>query len=644
MASGRFETKCVGPLETVSLACNSSTVATVTLTATALSTDQNACLSISMSDVPTCPEFTSCIGNIGTGQLGTLACTIGPQINCNNTYGGYTNMHFDRVSGIDCCCGGPYLRHYSSANSVYSGTCGRVCFFGGRCAFNIPPAIESYCFCTNAVSCCCSRQKGLVAIYLPNEAEGGQCDWILGKMCCFQRFGGSLTDDCYYQLVGAGTCCTCLALACDCGACQAAQTPYGSWFRMYTGGGACDIAIDFWANQKTIWHVSSYDQICSSFQRQLDGNHTSGCFPWAAGHNLGSAACSICSPYQCCLNASLTTSGGMCTWLYGGTPGACLGKKCWGLPCASLFGFYPLIMAGCNLQIYQHAYTGVGVQFKSSLSSSGQMPRCSATWWCGFSGDMGSNPYDNNCCIGLRITPGGSICAQLQPDRPHNFVRWVTYNLTDASNYFLWYHECTPVMNGIYSMNDSQLYCIYQHMATYNTEPCNLGTSQCSDAVINTKFATKLSCVPAIWCAYKKAWCMLNTNVFASGAREFSMFASPTDWGATSTGLCFCRFVSTNLVDWSLADTSGCVYKQELPQSTSVTTCYIDFNPSTCNFETNCSNFAALPTGNTAVLEHFTSTGKLERSGIVMGATDRFYVKNTSNTISASVTVWGFNE
>ena len=641
MASGRFETKCIGPLETVSLACNSGTVATVTLTATAISTDQNACLSISMSDVPTCPEFSSCIGNIGTGQLGTLACTIGPQINCNNTYGGYTNMHFDRVSGCDSCCGGPYLRHYSSANSIYSATCGRIGpIMGARCAFNIPPAIESYCFCTNAQDCCCSMNKGLNAIYLPNEYDCGTCDCILGKMCCFQRFGGTITDDCYYQLVATGVCCTCQALCCDCAQCQAAATPYGSWSRMHTGGTGTDIAVDYWANFKSIWILPTYSQVCAVRSMQLGNCSTSGCGPWVAGSNMGQ--CNICTGISCCLNGYPT--GGLCTFPYSGATVSCYGKNCWALPCAGVHGFYPLVMAGCNLQIYQHAHAGIGVQFKSTLNAINGRVACNPTgWWCCAQDVPTTGTYDNNCCVGLRITPGGGTCCQLGPDKPHNFVRWVTYNLADKSNYFMWYHECTPVMNGIYSMNDSQLHCIYCHMAQCNYESCNAGSWQCSDAAINTKFATKLSCVPAIWCAYKKAWCMLNTNVFASSAKEFSMFAAPTDWGATSTGLCFCRFVSTNLVDWSLSDTSGCVYKQDLC-NTPTTTCYIDFNPSTCNFETNCSNFAGLPTGNTAVLELATSVGKLERSGIVMGATDRFYVKNTSNTISASVTVWGFNE
>ena len=116
---------------------------------------------------------------------------------------------------------------------------------------------------------------------------------------------------------------------------------------------------------------------------------------------------------------------------------------------------------------------------------------------------------------------------------------------------------------------------------------------------------------------------------------------SPTDWGTSP--LCFCRFVTKDLVNWRLGDTSGCTYKQELVNIPSAS-CYIDFNGSTCNFEFNCSNYAALPSANTAVLEYLTATGKLERSGIVMGATDRFYVRNSSNSISASVSVWGFNE
>jgi hypothetical protein len=180
-------------------------------------------------------------------------------------------------------------------------------------------------------------------------------------------------------------------------------------------------------------------------------------------------------------------------------------------------------------------------------------------------------------------------------------------------------------------------------MTSCNIEACNAGSFQCGDANINTKFATKISCVPAIFCGYTKAWCMLNTNAFASGQYEWSMFASPMDWTSTNT-FCFCRFVSTDLVNWRLADTNnGCGYKQERI-NTSTATCYIDFNPTNCNFECACSNYSGIPAANAAVLEHFTTTGKLERSGIVMGATDRFYVKNTSNSISASVTVWGFNE
>jgi hypothetical protein len=624
------------------MACNSGTVATVTLTATAISTDQNACLSVSMVDVPVCAEFSTCLGSIGTGQLGTLACTIGPQITTAGAYAGYSNMAFDRVVGDNGCCGGAYMRHYSAANTAFSSTNGRIGFFGKHCAFNIPPAIESYSCSTMlaAINCCCSTQKGLAAIYIPNEWECGQESYIVAKMCCFQRFGGTLTDDCYYQLVTAGTCCTCHALSCACA--QAGTTPYGMWMRMVNHGAASDKAIDWWSNAKPIWGFCGQGNgnlVCAACVNFLNQYHTAGCAPWAVGSNMD-GPCGQCSMQQCTMN--MYPSGNLCIF-FSGCAAMCANKPGWGIPCASLHGFYPLIMTGCNLQVYQHANAGTGVQFKTTFGNPAISPLCCSTgWWCAYGFCTNCSIYDNCCCLGLKITPGGpSGCIPLSPDRPHNFVRWITYNHLDKQNYFLWYHECTPVMNGIYSVSEAQMYCIYIHMSSCNIEACNAGSWQCSDSTINTKFATKKSCVPAIWCAYGKAWCMLNTTAFASGACEFSMFASPTDW--LSSPLVFCRFVSKDLVNWLPQSSTGCIFQQEIC-NTPTTSCFIDFNPTTCNFETNCSNFTALPASNTAILEHFTSTGKLERSGIVMNPNDRFYVRNSSNTVSASVTVWGYNE
>ena len=636
MASGRFETKCIGPLETVSLACNSGTVATVTLTATALSVDQNACLSISMSDVPTCPEFSSCYGSIGTGQLGTLGCLISPIRSNANAYAGYRKLAFDKVIGGTSCQCGPYIQHYSAANTLY-----QICSnpTGAYCAlhttFNIPPAIESQCYCANFSNCCCSQQKAFNSMYIPSECCGGYHMWLV-KKCCFQRFGGTLTDDCYYQLISQGACYTCEP---NCSCAVGTPTAFGGYGRMCIQGcGNCDVAIDWWHNGKFVWAVNGTgcgQAVCAPYVQFVNPYTQAGCAPWAAGNDQDGPCTQDQIFYQCCLN-NYPNGSVFCTYIFGGPPKACCPKSTWGLPCASLYGFYPMVMTGCNLQVYQHAFASAGALFHTTQNC---IKGCDATPWCGCSHNVTIATYDCQNMVGLLVTPCG-YTSSTSPDKAHNFVRWITYNHTDQQNYFMWYHQCTPIMNGIYSVSECQLYCIWLHQASY----CNqcAGSWQCADAVLNTKFATRVSCVPAIWCAsYAKAWCMLNTNVFASGCCEWSMFASPTDWGTSA--LCFCRFVTRDLVNWTQHDPAGCTYKSELC-NTSTVSCYIDFNASTCNFEYNCSNYAALPPANTAVLELLTTTGKLERSGIVMGATDRFYVRNTSNSISASVSVWGFNE
>lgn len=474
-------------------------------------------------------------------------------------------------------------------------------------------------------------------MYIPDECCGGYRMWLV-KKCCYARFGvgGTLTDDCYYQLISKGTCHTCLPnCSCACGT----PTAFGGFGRACVPGcGTCDVAIDWWHSGKFIWAVygdGCGSNVCAPYVTYVNPYTAAGCAPWAAGDNQDGPCDQSYVFYQCCLNNY--PNGIFCTHMYSGSGKNACPKTCWGIPCAGLYGFYPMVMTGCNLQVYQHAYHGVGAMFKSIANC---IPG-GATPWCGCQYYVYTANYD--CCNapGLLIQPGGGCNCELNPERPHNFVRWITYNHVDRQNYFMWYHQCTPIMNGIYSVSEAQQHCMYCHQQT-NGCCCSAGSYQCSDAVINTKFATKQSCVPAIWCsAYAKAWCMLNTNVFASGCCEWSMFASPTDWGTSA--LCFCRFVSKDLINWTQHDPAGCTYKSEVT-NTSTATCYIDFNASTCNFEYNCSNFAALPVGNTAVLEHFTTTGKLERSGIVMGPTDRFYVKNTSNSISASVTVWGFNE
>ena len=635
MASGRFETKCIGPLETVSLACNSGTVATVTLTATAISTDQNACLSISMSDVPTCPEFSSCLGNVGTGMLGTLSCLVAPAVNCNSTYAGYRRMIFCTINAADCCQRGPYFQHYTSANTAFQGCTNLAHTVFRHCPFNIPPAIESLCYCLAARNCCCSKNKGLNAMLIPRESSAGGY-WAV-KKCCFQRFGGTLTDDCYYQLVAGGTPCACDTLSDLLGT----PTPFGGFMRYGASSCGCDIAVDWWHNSKSIWGITASGQICSPTATFLNEYHTAGCAPWAQGDDMD-GPCHQQSATTCTLNGY--PLGSFCLFPYGSPSATCCYRTCWGFPTMSIDGFFPKVMTGCGLQIYQDAYTGHGVQFKSSMCSTSAFVSGGGNWWCIQNTPPTPGQYDNSCCVGLRFAPSTvGVCCQTSPNRPHNFVRWVTYNQVDCQNYFMWYHECTPVMNGIYSVSEAQSYCIYRHMTSCNLETCNAGSFQCGDANINTKFATKLSCVPAIWCsAYTKAWCMLNTNAFASGQYEWSMFISPNDWTSTNN-YCFCRFISNDLVNWRLGDTSGCRYIQERV-NTPTATCYVDFNATTCNFECVCGNYCGIPSANAAVLEHFTSTGKLERSGIVMGATDRFYVRNTSNSISASVTVWGFNE
>lgn len=635
MASGRFETKCIGPLETVSLACNSGTVATVTLTATAISTDQNACLSISMSDVPTCPEFSSCLGNVGTGMLGTLTCIISPARSNANAYAGYRKMGFDKVCGVNSCCGGPYMQHYSAANTSYQACSNPIGFCGRNCPFNIPPAIESLCYCANYSNCCCSQQKTFNAMYIPDECCGGHRMWLV-KKCCFQRFGGTLTDDCYYQLISQGTCYTCLP-GCSCAV--GTPTAFGGFGRACLPGcGNCDIAIDWWHNGKFIWAVwgdgCACACVCAPNVHYVNPYTQAGCAPWSAGDNQDGPCTQYEVFYQCCLNNY--PQGLFCTLMFNGAPRMGTPKCSWGLPCQGLNGFYPMVMTGCNLQVYQHAYSASSALFHTTQNC---QTTTNATPWCGCSHNVTTANYD--CCsgTGLLIQAAGGCSCSFNPEKPHNFVRWMTYNHTNYTNYFMWYHECTPTMNGIYSVSEAQLVCIYCHQGACC---CGIaGSYQCTDAVINCKFATKESCVPAIFCGYKKAWCMLNTNAFASGCCEWSMFVSPTDWGTSP--LCFCRFVTKDLVNWRLGDTSGCTYKQELVNIPSAS-CYIDFNGSTCNFEFNCSNYAALPSANTAVLEYLTATGKLERSGIVMGATDRFYVRNSSNSISASVSVWGFNE
>lgn len=634
MATGRFETKCVGPLETVSLACNSGTVASVTLVATAISVDQNACLSISMSDVPTCPEFSSCLGNIGSAQLGTLSCLVSPAVNCNGTYAGYRRMIFCTINQTNCCDRGVYYQHYTSTNTVFQGCTNPAHTVFRHCPFNIPPAIESLCYCLAARNCCCSKNKGLNAMLIPREATAGGY-WAV-KKCCFQRFGGSLTDDCYYQLVAGGS-----PQACDnLSSATATPTPFGGFMRYGFSACSCDIAVDWWHNSKPIWRVPASGQICSPAVVFLNEYHTAGCAPWQPNDNMD-GPCDQLSATTCCMNNYPT--GGFCQFPYGAPNATCLPQTQWGYPTMSIDGFFPKVMTGCGVQVYQHALAANGVQFKSILISRDASPGTGGTWWCCQNTPPSCVYYDNNCCLGLRISPACALGSNtLSPSKPHNFVRWMTYNQVDCQNYFMWYHECTPVMNGIYSMSYSQSFCIWCHMAICNAEYCNAGSWQCDDAIINTKFATRISCVPEIFCGYKKAWCILNTNVFASGQCEWSMFISPNDWEYTNN-YCFCRFLSNDLVNWRLGDTSGCAYKQEKVNNLTAT-CYVDFNPTNCNFECNCSNYSGIPSANAAVLEHFTSTGKLERSGIVMGATDRLYVKNTSNNISASVTVWGFNE
>ena len=633
MASGRFETKCIGPLETVSLACNSGTVATVTLTATAISTDQNACLSISMSDVPTCPEFTSCLGNIGTGMLGTLTCLVAPAINCNSTYGGYRRMIFCTINAANCCQRGPYFQHYTSANTAFQGCTNPAHTVFRHCPFNIPPAIESLCYSLAARNCCCSKNKGLNAMLIPREASAGGY-WAV-KKCCFQRFGGTLTDDCYYQLVAGGTPDACDTLSCSLGT----PTPFGGFMRYGASSCGCDIAVDWWHNSKPIWGVNGNGQVCSPTAIFLNEYHTAGCAPWVQGDDMD-GPCHQQSATTCTLNNY--PAGAFCSFPYGSPSATCCARTQWGFPTMSIDGFFPKVMTGCGLQVYQDALAGHGVQFKSSMCTDSAFVSGGTTWWCIQNTPPTPAQYDNQCCVGLRIAASGSGYTSLGPTRAHNFVRWMTYNQVNCQNYFMWYHECTPVMNGIYSVSEAQSYCIYRHMTSCNIEACNAGSFQCGDAIINTKFATRLSCVPAIFCGYGKAWCMLNTNAFASGQYEWSMFISPNDWQCTNN-YCFCRFISNDLVNWRLGDTSGCRYIQERV-NTPLATCYVEFNATNCNFECACSNYFGIPSANAAVLEHFTSTGKLERSGIVMGATDRFYVRNTSNSISASVTVWGFNE
>lgn len=635
MASGRFETKCIGPLETVSLACNSGTVATVTLTATALSVDQNACLSISMSDVPTCPELSTCYGSIGTGQLGTLGCLISPVRSNANAYAGYRKVSFGPVIGGTSCQCGPYIQHYSAANTLYQICSNPTGYCALHTTFNIPPAIESQCYCANFSNCCCSQQKAFNSMYIPSECCGGYHMWLV-KKCCFQRFGGTLTDDCYYQLISQGACNTCET---NCSTAVGTPTAFGGYGRMCIPGcGNCDVAIDWWHNGKFVWAVNGTgcgQAVCAPFVHFVNPYTQAGCAPWAVGDNQDGPCTQDQIFYQCCMN-NYPNGSVFCTYIFGGAPKVCCPKSTWGLPCASLYGFYPMVMTGCNLQVYQHAFASAAALFHTTQNC---VKGCDATPWCGCSHNVNYSNYDCQNMVGLLVTPCG-YSSSTSPDKAHNFVRWITYNHTDQQNYFMWYHQCTPVMNGIYSVSEYQLYCIWLHQTNY----CNTcaGSWQCADAVLNTKFATRVSCVPAIWCAaYNKAWCMLNTNVFASGCCEWSMFASPTDWGTSA--LCFCRFVTRDLVNWTQHDPAGCTYKSELCNTPTVS-CYIDFNASTCNFEYNCSNYAALPPANTAVLELLTTTGKLERSGIVMGATDRFYVRNTSNSISASVSVWGFNE
>lgn len=465
-----------------------------------------------------------------------------------------------------------------------------------------------------------------------SSSSAGNSWWHV-KKCCFQRFGGTLTDDCYYQLSSENICCAC-AVNCSFAVCT--PTAFGGYGRFCINE-CFDVAVDWWSNGKFLWQIDGYGcgaAVCAPAVTWMNYLTSHSCSPWVPGDNQDSSCNHCYTTCMCCLNNY--PQGWWCSYFPGGSSKGCVIKSSWGLPCEGLLGFYPMVMAGCNLQIYQHAYASAVAVFKSvqnNIWGACSTPHCN----CGY---VTPTPalFDSQQCIGLYIAP--CACASTNPDKPHNFVRWVTYNHVDQQNYFMWYHQCTPVMNGIYSMSETQLNCIYQHQ--YNYCQCSAGSCQTTDAVINTKFATKVSCVPAIWCnAYTKAWCMLNTNVFASGCAEWSMFASPTDWGTSA--LCFCRFVSKDLVNWSQADVSGCAYKSELSNTPTVS-CYIDFNPSTCNFEFNCSNYSGIPSANAAVLEHFTTTGKLERSGIVMGATDRFYVRNTSNSISASVTVWGFNE
>jgi len=605
MASGR--TSCtVGAFGTAEVYNNASGGASsVTLYAT--STDRTGCfnISVNISDASITPQSSS-----------TIYCSCAGKCSCL-TYG--------HVANIDVDSSGNYTGHV-----CYSPTTeGLGCCFGLVCFFR----------CTGDVICpCCTSQYaeafdhfaplpwfGSIENHNPcfsgtnllPKGENGSFMTVY-NLSCFKCHGGSVEFDRALEWNAAKACSQFSRCFCCCpdrdGCCGAAvnagfRAAYGV---VGTGSYTCSLknvlngsyTADYWGHHRYMARIDFDGQGCvasiftnttlqscqgtcpdcfcccscnTSMANETIHDH---CYNIWCRHMDASSQCP--AQLQCCLFCQ----GG----LVGGIHQARAQR---------------LQIAGCNVIAFDNPFRQ-RVLFRARKACCNHCPM-----FCGCNDAYCSRFFMCYCLSGTTMDGSSAI-------------KWGTYDCSTGKNYYLWWHDGTPDWNGIYTIDDTQRSCIYDH--TINCVCTCLCYSNGDE--VPTTLMTKAADVPSVWASNYSSNVVTFTNAHSTGPNCWVTLLH--DWN--EAGWSSKRYSSTDLINWTLDNCTSLGIGLGDCLSFSGTTDCIDITTS-CYYSL-C---------NSGQIENKTEGLQLERTGIVTSNGDRIYVCNCS-TSPVSINVWGYEE